>query len=103
MTGDLKDIFPDFVMMAAAFGVPAKRVVRPEDLRSAIQCARCAAVLKLQHLSGTVQHAMQPPTTATSRGACGVCRPGVCMHTPVCMLLDVCRLCWCRVSRGVGL
>ena len=38
MTGDLKDIFPDFVLMAAAFGIPAKRVVRPEELRPAIQC-----------------------------------------------------------------
>ena len=37
MTGDLKDIFPDFVLMAAAFGIPAKRVVKPEELRPAIQ------------------------------------------------------------------
>ncbi|BDA51064.1 Acetolactate synthase 1, chloroplastic [Coccomyxa sp. Obi] len=36
-TGDLKDIYPDFVMMAASFGIPGKRVVKPEDLRPAIQ------------------------------------------------------------------
>lgn len=36
-TGDLKDIYPDFVMMAAAFGVPGCRVINPEDLRGAIR------------------------------------------------------------------
>ena len=29
MTKDVKDIYPDFVQMAAGFGVPAKRVVHP--------------------------------------------------------------------------
>lgn len=37
VTGDLKDIYPDFVMMAASFGVPAKRVIDPKDLRGAIR------------------------------------------------------------------
>ena len=37
VTGDLKDIYPDFVMMAAAFGVPGRRVINPEDLRGAIR------------------------------------------------------------------
>jgi hypothetical protein len=32
-SGEEKDIFPDFVTMAAAFGVPAKRVRKPEELR----------------------------------------------------------------------
>ena len=41
--GDLKDIYPDFVMMANSFGVKAKRVSKPEELRPAIQvrCPRC--------------------------------------------------------------
>lgn len=30
-------IYPDFVKMAEAFGVPARRVVRLEDLRGAIR------------------------------------------------------------------
>ena len=33
VTGDVKDIFPDFVKMAAAFNVPAKRVQHPSELR----------------------------------------------------------------------
>jgi hypothetical protein len=33
ISGDVKDIFPDFVTMAAAFNVPAKRVLKPEELR----------------------------------------------------------------------
>ena len=37
MTGDLAHIYPDFVMMAAAFGVPARRVVAPGELRGAIR------------------------------------------------------------------
>ena len=37
VSGDLKDIYPDFVMMANAFGVKAKRVCKPEELRPAIQ------------------------------------------------------------------
>lgn len=37
VSGDLKDIYPDFVMMANAFGVKAKRVSKPEELRPAIQ------------------------------------------------------------------
>ena len=34
---DEKDIFPDFVKMAEAFGVPAKRVKHPDELRGAIR------------------------------------------------------------------
>ena len=37
VSGDLKDIYPDFVMMANSFGVKAKRVSTPEELRPAIQ------------------------------------------------------------------
>jgi acetolactate synthase-1/2/3 large subunit len=37
VTGDLSHIYPDFVMMANSFGVPAKRVVKPEELRGAIR------------------------------------------------------------------
>lgn len=38
----MEDIYPDFVMMANAFGVPAKRVTRPEELRPAIRyCFLC--------------------------------------------------------------
>ena len=32
-----KDIFPDFVKMAEAFGVPAKRITHPDELRPAIR------------------------------------------------------------------
>jgi acetolactate synthase-1/2/3 large subunit len=32
-----EDIFPDFVTLAKAFGVPARRVFKPEELRPAIQ------------------------------------------------------------------
>jgi acetolactate synthase I/II/III large subunit len=34
---DPEDIFPDFVKMAEAFGVPAKRVFTPDELRPAIR------------------------------------------------------------------
>ncbi len=34
---DIKDIYPDFVKMAEAFGVPAKRVMHPSELRPAIK------------------------------------------------------------------
>ena len=37
VTHDVKDIFPDFVKMGEAFGVPGKRVFRPEELRPAIR------------------------------------------------------------------
>ncbi|KAK9840745.1 hypothetical protein WJX81_001848 [Elliptochloris bilobata] len=37
VTGDLAHIYPDFVMMAASFGVPARRVVAPGELRGAIR------------------------------------------------------------------
>ena len=37
MSQDEKDIFPDFVKMAEAFGVPAKRVKHPDELRGAIR------------------------------------------------------------------
>lgn len=33
----LEDIYPDFVMLAKSFGVPSKRVTRPEELRPAIR------------------------------------------------------------------
>lgn len=39
MTGNVQDIYPDFIKMAEAFGVPARRVIRPEDLRPALRCA----------------------------------------------------------------
>ena len=31
------DIYPDFVMMAKSFGVPSKRIMRPAELKPAIQ------------------------------------------------------------------
>ena len=37
LTNEVKDIYPDFVKMADSFSVPAKRVLRPEDLRPAIR------------------------------------------------------------------
>ena len=37
ITKDVKDIFPDFVMMAASMGVPGKRVFHPDELRPAIR------------------------------------------------------------------
>jgi thiamine pyrophosphate-dependent acetolactate synthase large subunit-like protein len=37
VTKELKDIYPDFVKMADAFGVPAKRVTHPDELRPAIR------------------------------------------------------------------
>lgn len=37
VTGDLAHIYPDFVMMAASFGVPARRVIAPSELRGAIR------------------------------------------------------------------
>ena len=48
VSGDLKDIYPDFVMMANSFGVKAKRVSKPEELRPAIQvrCPRCCLHMK---------------------------------------------------------
>jgi acetolactate synthase I/II/III large subunit len=32
-----KDIYPDFVKLAEAFGVPAERVFTPEELRPAVR------------------------------------------------------------------
>lgn len=32
-----EDIYPNFVKMAEAFGVPARRVIKVEDLRPAIR------------------------------------------------------------------
>lgn len=37
LTKEVKDIYPDFVKMAESFSVPAKRVLRPEELRPAIR------------------------------------------------------------------
>jgi acetolactate synthase I/II/III large subunit len=37
MSGEEKDIFPDFVKMADSCGVPGERVFKPEELRPAIQ------------------------------------------------------------------
>lgn len=36
-TGELSDIYPDFVMMAESFGIPAGRISTPEELRPAIR------------------------------------------------------------------
>ncbi|GIL77942.1 hypothetical protein Vretimale_6526 [Volvox reticuliferus] len=36
-TGDEKDIYPNFVDMARAFGVPSSRVIQKDDLRGAIR------------------------------------------------------------------
>ena len=33
----VEDIYPDFPMMAQSFGVPARRVIHPDDLRPAIR------------------------------------------------------------------
>jgi acetolactate synthase I/II/III large subunit len=38
-TGDEAHIYPNFVMMAKSFGVPAERVIRKDDLRAAIRRA----------------------------------------------------------------
>ena len=38
-TKEVKDIYPDFVMMAKSFGLPGKRVFTPEELRPAIRSA----------------------------------------------------------------
>ncbi|KAL3136694.1 hypothetical protein ABBQ38_005929 [Trebouxia sp. C0009 RCD-2024] len=37
LTNEVKDIYPDFVKMAESFSVPAKRVLRPDELRPAIR------------------------------------------------------------------
>ena len=37
LTNEVKDIYPDFVKMAESFSVPAKRVLKPEELRPAIR------------------------------------------------------------------
>lgn len=37
ITHDQKDIFPDFVTMANSFGIPAKRITHPDELRPAIR------------------------------------------------------------------
>lgn len=37
LTNEVKDIYPDFVKMADSFSVPAKRVLKPEELRPAIR------------------------------------------------------------------
>ena len=36
-TKDVKDIFPDFITMAKSFGIPARRIFHPSDLRPAIR------------------------------------------------------------------
>lgn len=36
-SGEVKDIYPDFVAMADSYSVPAKRVVSPSDFRSAVR------------------------------------------------------------------
>lgn len=41
LTNETKDIYPDFVKMAESFSVPAKRVLRPEELRPAIRYNLC--------------------------------------------------------------
>jgi acetolactate synthase-1/2/3 large subunit len=37
ITKNPEHIFPDFVKMAEAFGVPAKRIMHPDELRPAIR------------------------------------------------------------------
>ena len=37
LTKEVTDIYPDFVKMAESFSVPAKRVLKPEELRPAIR------------------------------------------------------------------
>lgn len=37
-TKDVADIYPDFVKMAEAFGIPSRRVVKPSELREAVRC-----------------------------------------------------------------
>ena len=41
LTNEVKDIYPDFVKMAESFSVPAKRILRPEELRPAIRYLHC--------------------------------------------------------------
>ena len=45
-------MYPDFVMMAKSCGVPGRRVIKPADLRPAIQCAPSYAAVQalLKHL-----------------------------------------------------
>ena len=61
VTGDLKDIFPDFVMMAASFGIPAKRVTKPQELRAAIRCSHlpCQQCLSARSINKQLQAACQ--------------------------------------------
>lgn len=37
VTKSIEDIYPDFVKMAESFGVPARRITHPNELRSAIR------------------------------------------------------------------
>lgn len=50
LTNEVKDIYPDFVKMAESFSVPAKRILRPEELRPAIRYLLCnlSCTCKLQ-------------------------------------------------------
>ena len=50
MTNEEADIYPDFVTIAGGFGVPAKRVRRPDELRAAIrEMLVCAAACPAEH------------------------------------------------------
>jgi len=37
LTKDVKDIYPDFVAMAHSYGIPAKRIFHPDELRPAVR------------------------------------------------------------------
>ncbi len=73
VTGDLKDIFPDFVLMAAAFGVPAKRVTRPHDLRAAIQCARFLSLHRVASALCCGTHATLSCSSTHATLSCSAC------------------------------
>lgn len=51
LTNEVKDIYPDFVKMAESFSVPAKRILRPEELRPAIRYLLCKAALDRMKLA----------------------------------------------------
>lgn len=49
LTKEVTDIYPDFVKMAESFSVPAKRVLKPEELRPAIRYI-CLPSLQLKQI-----------------------------------------------------
>lgn len=42
-----EDIYPNFVKMADSFGIPARRVIDPSELRGAIRYAEALALQRL--------------------------------------------------------